>query len=242
MAALIRSPFRALVLVLAVGACVVAAKLADSILSDAQPPSPPASVKPTPPAATNETEPPSPPSTEALATESAPSPKSDPQPAPEAGDAVPTKLPLKLLGTMTDADRGMSMATVYEDTTQHSRTVWLGSKREDLRAELDAKAKVEPAGARRRSRVHLRADARRVRPVRKADAGNLHVRFDEQRGGNRPWVRLGEKASESGPSQQAPTNPRGTAPPADSTPLASLAGGENPACSHFEHSPIHAQC
>jgi general secretion pathway protein C len=126
MAALLRSPFRALVLVLAVGACLVAAKLADSILSDDQPPSPPAPVKPTPAAATNETEPPSPPSTEALASESAPSPKSDPQPAPESGDAVPTQLPLKLLGTLTAADPGLSLATVYEDTTQHSRTVWRG--------------------------------------------------------------------------------------------------------------------
>lgn len=65
--------------------------------------------------------------------------------------------------------------------------------------------------------------ASRKAPVREPDAGNLHVRFDERRGGDGPWVRLGEKASESGPSQQAPTNPSGTAPPADSTPLASLA-------------------
>jgi general secretion pathway protein C len=28
---------------------------------------------------------------------------------------------------MTSADPGMSLATVYEDTTQHSRTVWIGS-------------------------------------------------------------------------------------------------------------------
>ena len=66
------------------------------------------------------------------------------------------------------------------------------------------------------------ADTRRVKPVREPDAGNLHVRFDERRGGNGPWVRLGEKASESGPSQQAPTNPSGTAPPVDSTPPAGL--------------------
>ncbi len=68
--------------------------------------------------------------------------------------------------------------------------------------------------------MHLRADTRRVRPVRELDAGELHVQFDERRGGNGPWVRLGERASESGPSQQAPTNPSGTAPPVDSTPPA----------------------
>ncbi len=70
---------------------------------------------------------PTPPPTETVASQSAPSPKSDPQPAPEPGDAVPTRLPLKLLGTMTSSDPGLSLATVYEDTTQHSRTVWTGS-------------------------------------------------------------------------------------------------------------------
>ncbi|WP_257463596.1 hypothetical protein, partial [Archangium lipolyticum] len=49
-------------------------------------------------------------------------------------------------------------------------------------------------------------------------------RFDERRGGNGPWVRLGEKASESGPSQQAPTSPSGTAPPVDSTVGAHIEG------------------
>ena len=68
--------------------------------------------------------------------------------------------------------------------------------------------------------MRLCADTHRVRPVREPDAGELHVRFDERRGGNGPRVRLGERASESGPSQQAPTNPSGTAPPVDSTPPA----------------------
>lgn len=64
----------------------------------------------------------------AMPASSAPPPTSDPQPAPESGDAVPTQLPLKLLGTMTSSDPKMSLATVYQDTTQHSRTVWTGSK------------------------------------------------------------------------------------------------------------------
>jgi hypothetical protein len=33
----------------------------------------------------------------------------------------------------------------------------------------------------------------RVKSVREPDAGNPHVRFDERRGGNGPWVRLGER-------------------------------------------------
>ena len=53
-----------------------------------------------------------------------------------------------------------------------------------------------------------------VKSVREPDAGNPHVRFDERRGGNGLRVRLGERASGSGPSQLAPTNPSSTAPPA----------------------------
>jgi len=127
MPSLIRSPFLALVLVLAVGVCVLVAKLADSTPSGDQPPSPPATIKHIPPAAVNEAEPPSLSSTEVVAGASAPSPKPDPLPASEPGDAVPTQLPLKLLGTMTSSDPRMSLAIVSEDTTQHSRTVWTGS-------------------------------------------------------------------------------------------------------------------
>lgn len=127
MASLIRSPFRAFVIVLAVGGCVVVAALADSTPSDEQPPSSAATLQPTPPEAGNEAEPPSPPSTEVVVSERAPSAKSDPQPASESGDVVPTQLPLKLLGTLMASDPGLSLATVYEDTTQHSLTVSAGS-------------------------------------------------------------------------------------------------------------------
>jgi retron-type reverse transcriptase len=75
--------------------------------------------------------------------------------------------------------------------------------------------------------VVARSETRRVKPVREPDAGNLHVRFDERRGGNGPWARLGERASESEPSQQAPTNPSGTAPPVDSTPPAGIRTGRD---------------
>src|SRR4051794_4701138 len=67
-----------------------------------------------------------------------------------------------------------------------------------------------------------------VKSVREPDAGNPHVRFDERRGGNGLRVRLGERASGSGPSQWAPTNPSSTAPPAPLYSQKTGFGPENP--------------
>ena len=49
--------------------------------------------------------------------------------------------------------------------------------------------------------LFAKAETHRVKPVRELDAGNLHVRFDERRGGNGSRVRLGERASKSGSSR-----------------------------------------
>lgn len=125
MASLIRSPFR--VRVLAVGVCVVGATLAHLTLSDDPPPSPSATREPLPPVASSETAPPPSPSMEGVSSESAPAKRSAPQPVADSGDAVPTQLPFQLRGTLMSDDPGMSLAIVYEDTTQHSRTVWTGS-------------------------------------------------------------------------------------------------------------------
>jgi general secretion pathway protein C len=55
-----------------------------------------------------------------------------PKPPTEvAQEAQPTQLRLQLLGTMTSTDPSLSLATLYEDSTRRTRTVWVGSTLQD---------------------------------------------------------------------------------------------------------------
>lgn len=129
MSALIRPSFHALTLAMLACACALVAQTVNTVLSTALLPLPTAAELPPQAAPTSEPEASPALSAELLARytgltlgERSPEP-----PTEVSEDAPPTQLGLQLLGTMTSVQPGMSLATVYENTSQRTRTVWEGS-------------------------------------------------------------------------------------------------------------------
>jgi general secretion pathway protein C len=128
MSALVRSSFHAFTLAMLACACMLVAQTVSAVLSSSlfSLPStfevPRQQVPPTaPPVA-------APLSVDLLARYTGLSLADRPQPsAPLSSDTPPTQLALKLLGTMTSPAPGLSLASVYEDATHRTRTVWVGS-------------------------------------------------------------------------------------------------------------------
>jgi general secretion pathway protein C len=128
MSSLIRPSLHALTLVMLACACMLVAQTVNTLLGASLLSLPALPEFPREEPATVATEPGSPLSVDLLARYTGLSLEELPAPTTQiSGIRVPTQLGLKLLGTMTSPNAGMSMASVYEVPAQRTRTVWVGS-------------------------------------------------------------------------------------------------------------------
>jgi general secretion pathway protein C len=127
MSALVRSSFHAFTLAMLACACALVAQTINTVVGASLLPMPSAPAT-APREASTASSPPTPLSAELLARHTGLSLGTQSKPPPEpTSDTLPTQLALKLLGTMTSPNSGMSLASVYDDAMHHTRTVWTGS-------------------------------------------------------------------------------------------------------------------
>ncbi len=125
---LVRSSFHAVTLAMLACACMLVAQTVNAVLSSSLLSLPTIQTVPRQDAPPVPTASAAPLSVDLLARYTGLPLKDRPTPSAEiTRDALPTPLALKLLGTMTSPSAGMSLASVYEDATQRTRTVWVGS-------------------------------------------------------------------------------------------------------------------
>jgi general secretion pathway protein C len=128
MSTLVRPSFHALSAAMLACACMLVAQIANTLLSTSLLPLPALELPRQESSATPVKAPPAL-SAELLARYTGLSLDANSKPAPiEVSEkAPPTQLRLRLLGTMTATESSLSLATIYEDSTQRTRTVWVGS-------------------------------------------------------------------------------------------------------------------
>jgi general secretion pathway protein C len=133
MSTLIRPSFHALSAAMLAWACLLVAQIANTLMSASLLPLPTALELPRLRPTTTPVEAPVALSAELLARYTGLSLDEGTKPAPVevSEEAPPTQLRLRLLGTMTASESSFSLATLYEDSTQRTRTVWVGSRLQD---------------------------------------------------------------------------------------------------------------
>ena len=129
MSTLIRPSFHALTVAMLACACLLVARIANTLLSSELLPLPTALELPPRESTAAPSEAPPALSAELLARYMGLSLGDNSKPAPieVSENAQSTQLRLELLGTMTDARPSLSLATIYEGATQRTRTVRVGS-------------------------------------------------------------------------------------------------------------------
>jgi general secretion pathway protein C len=129
MSTLIRPSFHALSAAMLACACMLVAQIVNTLLSTSLLPLPTGLELPRRESAATPVKAPPALSAELLARYTGLSLDKGPKPAlvEVTEGAPPTQLRLKLLGTMTATESSLSLATIYEDSTQKTRTVWVGS-------------------------------------------------------------------------------------------------------------------
>jgi len=162
MSTLIRPSFHALTVAMLACACLLVAQIANTLLSSELLPLPTAlELPPRQPTVAPSDAPPAL-SAELLARYTGLSLGDTSKPAPIAvsENAQPTQLRLKLPGTMTDARAELSLATIYEDSTQRTRTVRVGSTLEGAEIVAIERTRVMLWNAGRLEQLHASASAK----------------------------------------------------------------------------------